>query len=106
MTLKTVHRRGVQVAGLLVSPLVVIVAFGVAKGSAVWWPLSLLALSLLLAAVGAVDAVRVYLTRGWPRVEADVIDLKNAARGRLTAMWRTIRSGYCMRIRMSGLNRR
>ena len=80
MTLEVVHRRGVQVAVLLSAPLAVIVclaAFGVAKGSAVWGPLILLALSLSLGALGALDAVRVYLTRGWPRVEADVVDLED-----------------------------
>jgi hypothetical protein len=80
MTLEVVHRRGVQVAVLLSTPLVVIaalVAFGIAKGFAVWWPLILLALSLLLVALGAVDAVRVYLTRGWPKVEADAVGLED-----------------------------
>jgi hypothetical protein len=83
MTLETVHRRGVQVAVLLSSPLFIVVALDVAKGSVVWWPLSFLALSLVLAALGAVDAVRVYLTRGWPKVEADVIDQEE--RGTWTA---------------------
>ena len=75
MTLATVHRRGFQVAALFISPLIVIVsipALGVVTGS--WWPLTVLAVSLFMGAFGAVDAVRVYLTRGWPKVEADVVD--------------------------------
>ena len=75
MTLATVHRRGFQAAALLMSPWVVVVALptlGVVTGF--WWPLIALAFSLFIGALGAVDAVRVYLTRGWPKVEADVVD--------------------------------
>ena len=75
MTIATVHRRGFLVAALLVLPLVVIVALaalGVATGS--WRPLVVLAVSFFIGALGAVDGVRVYLTRGWPKVEADVVD--------------------------------
>lgn len=72
MTIASVHRRGVLAAVLLWGVAAAALAIDVATGI-------LLSVPVLVASLGVPNAVRVFLTRRWPRVEATAWHRQTAA---------------------------
>lgn len=66
MTMASAHRYGLLAAALLWGVAVLALMVDVRVGI-------ILSIPLIVASMGMVDAVRVYLTRTWPKVEADAL---------------------------------
>ncbi len=73
MTIASVHRRATLAVGLLWCAAAVALVVDVETGV-------ILSIPVLVASMGVGDAVRLFLTRRWPKVQADDLDLHERSR--------------------------